>query len=61
MDLRKYKKIEVKFTKTIRLKNSIPYMQRILNAENLEFEKQELKRKMKFHEVKNIEKKKSLY
>ena len=44
MDLRKYEKIEVKFAKTNRLKNSsIPYMPRILNSENLEFEKQDLK------------------
>ena len=54
----KYEKIEVKFAKTNRLKNSsISYMQRIHNSENLEFEKQNLKRKMKFHGVKNIEKK----
>ena len=33
----------------------MPYMQWILNSENIEFEKQELKRKMKFHGVKNIE------
>ena len=32
-------------------------MQRIRNSENLESEKQDLKRKMKFHGVKNIEKK----
>ena len=44
MDLRKYVKIEEAFAKTNRLKNSsIPYMQRILNSENLEFEKQNLK------------------
>ena len=56
MDLRKYEKFEAKFAKTNRLKNSsIPYMQRILNSENLQFEKQELKRKMKFYEEKNIE------
>merc|ERR1712208_268993 len=55
MDLRKYEKFEVKFAKTNRLKSSsIPYMQRILNSENLQFEKQELKRKMKFYEEKNI-------
>ena len=42
MDLRKYEKSEVKFAKTNRLKNSSkPYMQRIFNSENLEFEKQE--------------------
>ena len=62
MDLRKYEKFEVKFAKTNRLKNSsIPYMQRILNSENLQFEKQELKRKMKFYEEKNIEKKRKLF
>ena len=33
-------------------------MPKILNSENLEFEKQDLKKKMKFHGVKNIEKKK---
>ena len=61
-NLRKYGRIEVKFTKTNRLKNSsIPYLQRILNSENLEFEKQDLKRKMKFHRAKNIEKKIRLY
>ena len=58
MDWRKYDKFEVKFAKTNRLKNSsIPYIQRILDSENLEFEKQELKRKMKIYEEKNIEKK----
>ena len=37
MDLRKYEKSEVKFAKTNGLKNSsIPYIQRILNSENLE-------------------------
>ena len=62
MDLRKNEKFEVKFAKTNRLKNSsIPYMQRILNSENLQFEKQELKRKMKFYEEKNIEKKRKLF
>ena len=62
MDLRKYEKIEVKFAKTNRLKKSpIPYMQRIFNSENLEFGKQNLKRKMKIHGVKNIEKKIRLY
>ena len=51
MALRKYEKIEVKFAETNRLKNSsIPYMQRILNSKNLEFEKQNLKRKLKFQE-----------
>ena len=56
MEPRKYeKKIEVIFAKTNRLNNSsIPYMQSILNSENLEFKKQELKRKMKFHGIKNI-------
>ena len=45
MDLRKYERIQAKFAKTSRLKNtSIPYMQRILNSENLEFEKQEITR-----------------
>ena len=53
MDLRKYEENGSK--KTNRLENSsIPYMQRILNSE---FEKQILKRKIKFHGVKNIEKK----
>ena len=62
MDLRKYEKIEVKFAKTNRLKNSsIPYMQRILNSETLEFEKPDLKRQMKFPGVKNIEKRIRLY
>ena len=61
-DEKKYEKIEVEFAKTNRLKNSsIPYMPRILNSENLEFEKQDLKKKMKFHGVKNIEKKMRLY
>ena len=41
MNLRKYEKNEVKFAKTNRLKNSIR-MQKILNSENLEFEKQDL-------------------
>ena len=55
---RKYENIKVKFAKTNILKNSSnPYMQRILNSDNLEYEKQELKRKMKFYGVKNIEKK----
>ena len=62
MNLRNYEKREVKFAKTNRLKNSsIPYMQRILNSVNLELEKQNLKKKMKFHGVKNIEKKINLY
>ena len=57
-NLRKYGRIEVKFTKTNRLKSSsMPNMQIILNSENLEFEKQDLKRKMEFNGVKNIEKK----
>ena len=43
-------RMDLKFAKTNRLKNSsIPFLQRILNSENLEFKKQELKRKMKFH------------
>ena len=47
MDLRKNEKYEVKFAKTNRLKNSsVPYMQRILNTDNLQFEKQELKNHM---------------
>ena len=51
MDLRKYEKL--KFAKTDRLKiSSTSYMQRILNSVNIEFEKKELKRKMKFLEVK---------
>ena len=58
MDLRKYEKNETKFASTNRLKNSsIPYMHRILNSENLLFEKQELKRKLKFYGDKNVEKK----
>ena len=53
MDPRKYEKMKVEFAKTDRLKNSsIPFLQRILNSENLEFEKQELKRKMRFHRIK---------
>ena len=61
MDLRKYEKFEIKFAKTNRLKNSsIPFMQRILNSENQQLEKQELKRKMKFHGDKNIEKKRKI-
>ena len=62
MDLRKDEKYEVKFAKTNRLKNSsVPYMQRILNTEKLQFEKQELKRKKRFNEDKNIEKRRKLY
>ena len=64
IDLRNYekKKNEVKFAKTNRLKHlSIPYMQRILNSENIEFGKQDLKRKMNFNEVKNIKKRIRLY
>jgi len=57
MDLRKDEKYEVKFAKTNRLKkSSVPYMQRILNTDNLQFEKQELKRKKRFNGDKNIEK-----
>ena len=42
MDLRKNEKYEVKFAKTNRLKNSsVPYMQRILNTDNLQFDKQD--------------------
>ena len=45
MDLGKYQKIEAKFAKSNRLKNSsIPYMQRILN---LKFAKTKLKNKEK--------------
>ena len=40
---------------------SIPNMQRILKSENLEFDKQDLKRRMKCHGVKDIEKKIRLY
>ena len=36
-------------------------MQRILNSEILEFEKQDLEKKKKFHGVKNIENKIRLY
>ena len=62
MDLRKNEKFEVKFAKTNRLKNSsIPFMQRILNSENQQLEKQELKRKMKFHGDKKIEKKRKSF
>ena len=64
MDLRKYEKFEVKFAKTNRLKNSsIPYMQRILKSENQQFEKQELKRKMKFYETtdNDIEKNRKIF
>ena len=43
------KKNEVKFAKTRRLKNSsIPYMQRILNSDNLEFENKNWKEKSNF-------------
>ena len=42
-------------------KSSIPNMQRILNAEYQEFQKQELKRKIRFHGVKKIEEKIRLY
>ena len=52
MDLRKMEKYEVKFTKTNRLKNSsVPYMQRIINTDNLKFEKQDLKRKKRNYGV----------
>ena len=62
MDLRKNEKYEVKFAKTNRLKNSsVPYMQRILNTDNLQFENQELKRKKRFNGDKNIEKRRKLY
>ena len=41
-NLRKYERIEVKFTKPNRLKNSsIQYLQRILKSENVEFEKKD--------------------
>ena len=60
MDLRLY--LKYNFAKTSRLKHvSIPYMQRILNSENPQFEKQEFKRKIKLHGDKNIEKKRKLY
>ena len=50
-----------KICKKNRLKNlSKLCMQRIRNSENLESEKQDLKRKMKFHGV-NIENKIKLY
>ena len=62
MDLRKNEKYEVKFAKTNRLENSsVPYMQRILNTDNLQFEKQDLKRKKRYYGDKNIEKRKKLY
>ena len=62
MDLRKNEKYEVKFAKTNRLKNSsVPYMQRILNTENLLFEKQDLKRKKIYYGDKNIEKRRIFY
>ena len=62
MDLRKNEKYEVKFAKTNRLKNSsVPYMQRILNTENLQFEKQDLKRKKIYYGDKNIEKRRKFY
>ena len=62
MDLRKNEKYEVKFAKTNRLKNSsVPYMRRILNTDNLQFEKHELKRKERFNGDKNIEKRRKLY
>ena len=44
MGLEICKKYDEKFTKTNRLKNSsIQYMQRLLNSENLQFGKEELK------------------
>ena len=62
MDLRKNEKYEVKFAKTNRLKNSsIPYMQRILNTDNLQFGKQELKRKKRFNGDKIFGKRRKLY
>ena len=62
MDLRKNEKYEVKFAKTNRLQNSsVPYMQRILNTDNLQFEKQDLKRKKIFYGDKNIEKRRKCY
>ena len=62
MDLRKNEKYEVKFAKTNRLKNSsVPYMQRILNTDNLQFEKQDLKRKKRYYGDKNIEKRRKVY
>ena len=62
MDLRKDEKYEVKFAKTNRLKNSsVPYMQRILNTDNLKFEKQDLKRKKRYYGDKNIEKRRKVY
>ena len=36
-------------------------MQRILNTDNLQFEKQELKRKKRFNGDKNIEERRKLY
>ena len=42
INLRKNEKYEVKFAKTNRLKNSsVPYMQRIINTDNLKFDKQD--------------------
>ena len=62
MDLRKNEKYEVKFARTNRLKNSsVPYMQRILNTDNLKFEKQDLKRKKRYYGDKNIEKRRKVY
>ena len=59
MSQRKYEKFEIKCKKkqTRKLIYTI-YMQRILKSENLQFEKQELERKMKFNGGKNIEKEK---
>ena len=50
MSQRKYEKFEIKCKKkqTRKLIYTI-YMQRILKSENLQFEKQELERKMKFY------------
>ena len=62
MDLRKNEKYEVKSAKKNRQKDSsVWYMQRILNTDNLQFEKQELKRQKGFNENKNTEKRIKLY
>ena len=56
------KRYEVKLAKTDRLKNSsLPYMKRILNTDNLQFEIQELKRKTIFIGDKNMKKERKLY
>ena len=64
MGQRKYEKFKIKFAhKKTDSKTHLYtiYMQRIFKSENLQFEKQELERKMKFYRDSNIEKKRKLY